>query len=160
MDEAKNFLLAEIGTGPAPAKKVLVEARTLGISEVTLRRAAKDIGAETRKAGFAGGWEWYIPLSHEADHGPGSSSQDATDNHLRKNGSPVRVCAPPETPKNAEDDHQREMGIFDAERVRRFDEMYPRKAPPTPSENTNGEVPEDEVERLAELARVMLEDRR
>ncbi len=132
VEEAREFLRQELATGPVAAKVILSSAKTLGMSEITLRRAAKDVGVETRKSSFAGGWEWLVPLCHEGDHRPGSSSENGDDDHLRRNGSTRRVFRPSETPENAEDDHPRELSIFDAiERARRFDELHPPKGLPT-----------------------------
>jgi hypothetical protein len=128
LEEAREFLRQELATGPVPAKTIFSAAKVLGISEITLRRAAKEIGAETRKAAFAGGWEWLLPIRHEDDHPARSSSENGSDDHLRTNGSTMRVSTPSESLKRHEDDHQREMIIFDAiERARRFDQLYPPK---------------------------------
>lgn len=126
LEEAREFLRQELATGPVAAKVILAGAKTLGISEITLRRAAKDIGAEARKGSFKGGWEWLFPLHREDDHPPRSSSENGSDDHLRRNGSTMRVSGLVEGPEDAEDDHPSEMIIFDAiERAQRFDEMYP-----------------------------------
>jgi hypothetical protein len=94
-----------------------------------VRRAAKDIGAEARKTSFSGAWEWLLPLHPQDDHQPGSSSDDGSDDHLRRNGSTMLVSAASEAPGNTEDDHPRDLIIFDAiERARRFDALYPPKA--------------------------------
>jgi putative DNA primase/helicase len=128
LEEAREFLRQELATGPVPAKTIFGAAKTLGISEITLRRAAKDVGAETRKASFAGGWEWLIPLRRQDDHQRGSPSENGSDDHLGRNGSTMPVLAASEAPGNLEDDHPRELSIFGAmERARRFDELYPPK---------------------------------
>jgi hypothetical protein len=76
-----------------------------------------------------GGWEWLLPLRHEDDHDRGSPSQNGTDDHLRTNGSTTPVLALSEAHEGVEDDHQRDVIIFDAiERARRFDALYPPKA--------------------------------
>ncbi len=128
IEEAREFLREELATGPVPTNTILGAAKTLGISEITLRRAAKDVGAEARKTGMSGGWEWLIPLRREDDHPPGSSSENGFDDHLRRNGSTTRVSTPSESRESTEDGHPRDLTIFDAiERAKRFDEQFPPK---------------------------------
>jgi hypothetical protein len=60
-DEAAEFLEAELGDGGRHlAADVLREARKIGISEPTLRRARKRLGVLTEKVGFGRGWEWCL----------------------------------------------------------------------------------------------------
>jgi AAA domain len=63
LDNAVEFLLGELGND---GQRYLVEdlfkaARRNGISDRTLQRARKAIGAQTEKAGFGRGWEWWLP---------------------------------------------------------------------------------------------------
>lgn len=61
-DEAVDFLLAELGDGERhDAGEITKAATKIGINYRTLRRARKAVGAESEKAGFAGGWEWWLP---------------------------------------------------------------------------------------------------
>jgi hypothetical protein len=62
LDEAKEFLLAELGDGARhPAESIFKAARPIGIRDRTLQRARTDIGAKTGKADFGRGWEWWLP---------------------------------------------------------------------------------------------------
>jgi hypothetical protein len=61
LEEAVEFLEAELADGDRHlAGDVLKAARHIGISEPTLRRARRKLGIETEKAGFGGGWEWWL----------------------------------------------------------------------------------------------------
>lgn len=66
LDEAKEFLTAELGDGAIPAKDLLNRARDMRISEKTLRRAQKQLGIEPKKAGFQGEWVWTLPFNAAA----------------------------------------------------------------------------------------------
>jgi putative DNA primase/helicase len=60
--EAKEFLLDRLGAGPASMEDVLEEATQEGIAEKTLRRAKKELGIKSRKAGGKDGkWTWELP---------------------------------------------------------------------------------------------------
>jgi hypothetical protein len=62
LEEAQEFLAGELGDGARHlAGEVIKAARAVGISDRTLRRARKGIGAESAKAGFTRGWEWWLP---------------------------------------------------------------------------------------------------
>ena len=61
VDEACEFLLAELGEGCGRADEILTRARRLGYSEPTLRRARQKLGIQTSKEGFEGHWRWCIP---------------------------------------------------------------------------------------------------
>lgn len=66
-DDAKEFLLEALADGPRPAKELFREAREAGVSEITLRRAAKALGVTRRRVPQRGGargggwWEWALP---------------------------------------------------------------------------------------------------
>lgn len=65
-EEAKTFLKEVLADGNVPQKDIFKEAREFGISDATLRRAAKDMGidaARIGKAGKEGGghWVWNLP---------------------------------------------------------------------------------------------------
>jgi hypothetical protein len=65
LSAAKQFLIEVLKSGPAPAKEVLSNAREgFGITEDTLRRAYREIGARPSKVGFgsSGGWMWSLPF--------------------------------------------------------------------------------------------------
>jgi AAA domain/Bifunctional DNA primase/polymerase, N-terminal len=61
MSEAKEFLIAELANGCAPAKDLVSRARQQGISEKTLRRAQKQLGVQHTKEGYQGEWVWALP---------------------------------------------------------------------------------------------------
>ncbi len=63
MSEAKEFLIAELGSGAVHANALLKRASDLRISEKTLRRAAKRLGVRPRKDGYQGEWVWTFPFN-------------------------------------------------------------------------------------------------
>jgi hypothetical protein len=85
LDEAMDFLRTELIDGRRyPAGDIFREARKVGITDRTLKRARKSIGAETAKAGFGRGWEWWLPK------GPSEARSSAS----LHEGSSVRDTAP------------------------------------------------------------------
>jgi len=54
---AMEFLKEQLAAGPVRPTDLAVEARELGISEATLRRARTDLGVVVQKTGHADGWE-------------------------------------------------------------------------------------------------------
>jgi hypothetical protein len=66
LDEAAEFLRAELADGPRQSRELHKAAREAGISEITLRRAKSRVGARAGKSSFGGGWEWSLcTLSQE-----------------------------------------------------------------------------------------------
>lgn len=67
-DEAREFLLAELGDGARPATEVLAEGKGNGIAERTLRRAKKALDIESFKEHSRdGAWCWRLPQSKAAN---------------------------------------------------------------------------------------------
>ena len=64
LDEAKEFLLDILDSGPVSKKEIAKDADGMGISWATIRRAQKALGIESRKDGFAkrGIWKWHLPV--------------------------------------------------------------------------------------------------
>ena len=65
-EEAQEFLKAVLSEGPRAAAEVLGEAKKAGLTESTMRRAAKELGVAKRKkgnVGDAGWWEWSLPAN-------------------------------------------------------------------------------------------------
>lgn len=58
-DQAKRFLKSALAAGERPQKEIEAEAKQEGITEHTLRRAARDV--VKRKDGLLGGWYWRLP---------------------------------------------------------------------------------------------------
>lgn len=61
-DDAAAFLTAALADGPRLSREVTEEAGERGISEMTLRRAAKGIGVEYRKGGPSRESPWFAGL--------------------------------------------------------------------------------------------------
>ncbi len=60
LDDAKDFLRAELARGPVTAKQVLKDARDAGISEKTLYRAKSAIKVRSEREAD-GSWTWHLP---------------------------------------------------------------------------------------------------
>jgi hypothetical protein len=61
MEEAQEFVIELLDSGPQSAKDIMTEARKNGIADRTLRRARAALGIKSRKSGFGGGWVWDLP---------------------------------------------------------------------------------------------------
>jgi putative DNA primase/helicase len=72
--EAVEWLRERLASGPSPSKGVLEEAKEMGFSQITLRRAYKEIGGKARKSKFDGGWVWELggEDAHQDDQTPTS----------------------------------------------------------------------------------------
>lgn len=64
--EAVAFLERELMDGAKSARELSERARQLEIAEQTLKRARNQLGVESRKSDFGGGWTWSLPVP-EAD---------------------------------------------------------------------------------------------
>ncbi len=119
LEQAALFLENALALGPLDAAEVERRATAKGISPITLRRAAKALGIEKRKAGFDGGWSWELPEEGEAAQPPGAQdvSTFGPNEHLRKpveGDTQVSMgAAVPKVLKNAEGAHMAEAGAGD-----------------------------------------------
>ncbi len=68
LDEAVDWLRDYLSDGPMDAKASLAEAKKLGFSEGTMRRARKSLGVESEKLGFLKDSSWKWALSCEGVH--------------------------------------------------------------------------------------------
>jgi hypothetical protein len=117
--EAEEFLREELADGERHLAGVIFKsARQLGISDRTLQRARKTIGAETEKRGFGpqGGWEWWLP--------PKAPSKTSKPAFLHEGASP-RDVAPLMAPSVESSPNDVPSALSDLERARLFDELYP-----------------------------------
>jgi hypothetical protein len=60
-DDAKEFLLDILASGPVPHNEIIDEAKANGISERTLNRAKADLEIRAKKDGVKGHWTWQLP---------------------------------------------------------------------------------------------------
>jgi hypothetical protein len=63
IDDAKAFLWNRLAAGPVATGVLIERAKIAGISEITLRRAAKSISIRAVRSGFGrnGRWVWQLP---------------------------------------------------------------------------------------------------
>ena len=61
LDEATDFLRDVLADGPLPASKIKTLAVDADIKEMTLNRAKKKLGIETKREGFGAGASWTLP---------------------------------------------------------------------------------------------------
>ena len=69
LDEAKDFLIAELTDGAKSFKAIEANARECGISQKTLERAKKELKIESKKSKseLGSGWNWHLPSHHYAN---------------------------------------------------------------------------------------------
>lgn len=60
LEEAKEFLKAELADGPKAATQLIATAADLGIADRTLKRAKAQLGIESTKTAFNGRWSWAL----------------------------------------------------------------------------------------------------
>lgn len=65
--EAEVFLRYVLAHGPLPVKDVLKQAKEAGLTEWSVRRAAKQLGVVVEKEGFESGWLWSLPSPSNED---------------------------------------------------------------------------------------------
>ncbi len=75
--EAEQFLRTVLANGRQPAKDIFAEARQVGISEATLRRAKDAVRVQPSRESFGPGGKWYWSLPIDA-HRCSSASSDET----------------------------------------------------------------------------------
>ena len=83
LQEAIDFLRAELASGPKLSSSVTNTAKTLGIAPRTLKRARQRLGITASPRSFGGPWEWSLQSGPRPD-GPDCKSADGPDC-----GSPV-----------------------------------------------------------------------
>jgi hypothetical protein len=66
LDEAVDFLRAELADGPVGASAICKAAENAGISKGTLKRAKGVLRVRSSKTGMGGGWEWHLSESAHA----------------------------------------------------------------------------------------------
>jgi hypothetical protein len=100
LDEAMDFLRAELSDGQRhPVADLFREARKVGITDRTLQRARKRLGAETEKAGFGGGWEWWLPKMPSETSKPAFLHEGSSPGETAPSVAGLVPNLGPETPK-------------------------------------------------------------
>lgn len=66
LDEAREFLLAELEAGPVESRDLQRRARDAGIAWRTIERASSALGVEKGPREFGGRWEWRLPPPPES----------------------------------------------------------------------------------------------
>jgi hypothetical protein len=60
LDDAKTFLRMALASGPRPVATLQQEAANRGLSWITVKRAKKAVGIQSRKIDLMAGWEWSL----------------------------------------------------------------------------------------------------
>lgn len=70
MDEAKEFLIDLLSSGPKTWKEIKTAANSAGVPDITLRRAKSALGVFSSKNGYQGVWKWALPKDDQVkgDH--------------------------------------------------------------------------------------------
>ena len=77
-DEAAEWLLDLLRTGPRLVTEVHQSAKEAGLAKATIERARKSLGIIPKKSGFNGPWTWGLPpdlRSNEEDHEGGEEAE-------------------------------------------------------------------------------------
>ncbi len=91
VEEAAEFLQSVLEQGPVPAEDVLKQARKLGITQISLRRAKKKMQVRSYRQGGkkrgAGKWYWALPPEEDHnfkdDHFKDDHQYNYPDDHLK-----------------------------------------------------------------------------
>lgn len=95
-DAAADFLLTALAEGPRAVRELFEEAGAAGISEQTLKRAKRRLGAKTNKRGGVGepgGWFWSLAESKGASTATVGSLRLNAPRNLAENGDGTPVSA-------------------------------------------------------------------
>lgn len=97
-DEAKDFLLSVLGSGPLPSTVVRQESRDAGLAWRTVVRAKSDLGITSRKRGQSGPWEWTLPKDATGTRPSGEdpTGQPSEDWHSSKNSGQLEALQTPD----------------------------------------------------------------
>lgn len=76
LEDAKDFLFERVTTGGVPVAPLQTEAKEMGIAQITLRRAKKELGIEAYTGPNGPPWYWRLP----------AGAHTRTDDHLSKSG--------------------------------------------------------------------------
>jgi hypothetical protein len=66
LEAVENWLRATLANGPLLYETIEKDAKGLGISIGTLRRAKKSLGVKSKKRIYQGEWEWFVPTHPSA----------------------------------------------------------------------------------------------
>ncbi|TSC72746.1 MAG: hypothetical protein G01um101438_463 [Parcubacteria group bacterium Gr01-1014_38] len=82
LDEAKEFLLEQLSGEPVEADETKKKARSVGLSERTLRRAKKVLGVVSVREGFGqdGRWVWSLPKGANTRPSKGLATYEVSTN--------------------------------------------------------------------------------
>jgi AAA domain len=61
LSAAVGFIEEQLAQGPKLISELKATGQQLGFSETTLKRAKVELGVQSEKAEFDGGWLWYLP---------------------------------------------------------------------------------------------------
>lgn len=89
LEEARRYLESELGDGPRRARELQAGARSQGISPTTLARARFALGVLTRREGFQGPFEWYLPGVEERTRLDAERGRKWTGSELESDDAPV-----------------------------------------------------------------------
>lgn len=86
VDEAADFLSAELDDGPRPVSELKTEAESLGHGWRTVQRAKDRLGVEARRVGGAasdGRWEWSLRMPTASKSGDLASLEEANESKAK-----------------------------------------------------------------------------
>jgi len=104
--EAKAWLQDLLADGPVAVKKIQAEAKSAGLSWITVRRAKEALTVTASKSGYQGAWQWQLEEAHSKDAHP-IDTQVSTFEQTTENTQLSGIAA-------AKGAHSTEVNTFDA----------------------------------------------
>ncbi len=96
---ALDLLRQMTAAGPAPVEDVKRAAKSMGVSERSLQRAAQRFGYRAKPEGFGSGWVYVSPTSTRPRH-PGESAETDETGSTRNGGNPHSSTVSPVSPSS------------------------------------------------------------
>jgi len=94
LTDAMDFLRAALADGERQATEVLTEATTLGIAEMTLRRARKALGVLVRRQGFGKDGRFLLALPNGSDAAAAAKQSNGVGNGNGLDHEDAEVAVP------------------------------------------------------------------
>jgi hypothetical protein len=103
LEAVENWLRATLANGPLLCETIEKDAKGLGISIGTLRRAKKSLGVKSKKRIYQGEWEWFVPTHPGAKDRQGEKTAQDDASHRAPSELPCALLTAPDkaSPKDA-----------------------------------------------------------
>jgi hypothetical protein len=95
LEAVENWLRATLANGPLLCETIEKDAKGLGISVGTLRRAKKSLGVKSKKRIYQGEWEWFVPTHPGAKDRQGEKTAQDDASHRAPSERPCALLTEP-----------------------------------------------------------------